>query len=192
MLLNENEFPDQEPEQPSRTFDELQAELEEVNREREQFRSMAQRAQADLINYRHRAEEERQNLQKNANSRLILDMLGVMDDFQRALKLAENSDDYASWVEGIELIYRKLYRVLEVEGVTVIDAIGRDFDPWEHAAIVYQETVQYREGEIIGVIQEGYKLHGKVLRAAQVAVAKGSPTDDGGPDSAQITSDESA
>lgn len=184
MLLDENELPDHEPEQPSRTVEELEVALGEINQERDQFRSLAQRAQADLINYRHRAEEERQNLQKSANSRLILDLLGVVDDFQRALNLTEKSADYASWVEGIELIYRKIYRILEIEGVTVIDAIGRDFDPWEHAAIVYQENVQYREGEIIGVIQEGYKLHGKVLRAAQVAVARGSPAEDEDADSA--------
>ena len=165
---------EEQPQEAPNSLEELQAELEEASRERDQFRSLAQRVQADLVNYRRRIEEEREQLQKGANARLILDLLTVMDDFQRALGQAEAQEDHAAWLEGVELIHRKLHRVLEMEGVTAIEAMGQDFDPWEHEALMYQESPDHREGEVIGVIQEGYKLHGKVLRPAQVAVAKGS------------------
>ena len=167
----------------------LNAALEEASRERDQFRSLAQRIQADFINYRRRVEEEREELQKGANARLILDLLGVTDDFRRALDGARGQEqpreDRAAWVEGVELIYRKLLRVLEREGVTAIEALGKSFDPWEHEALLYQDSPGHREGEVIHVVQEGYKLHGKVLRPAQVVVAKVTRGPEGSPSSSQ-------
>ena len=154
-------------------LEQIQAELEEISRERDQFRSLAQRVQADFINYRRRVEEGRAELQKEANARLILDLLSVMDDFGRALEHIDIDEDQPAWLEGVELIHRKLQKVLDREGVTPIEAMGQDFDPWEQEALLHQETTEHREGEVIGVIQEGYKLHGKVLRPAQVVVSKG-------------------
>ena len=156
------------------SMEQLQAELEEADRERSQFRSLAQRVQADFINYRRRVEEERQELQREANTRLLLDLLPIMDDFQRALEHAQSQDDHPAWLEGMALIYRKLQAVLEGEGVSVIQVTGQDFDPWEHEALLYQESPDHREGEVLSVIRDGYKLHGKVLRPAQVVVAKGA------------------
>lgn len=153
-------------------LDQLQAELAEATQERDQFRSLAQRTQADLVNYRRRVEEERQELQKTANARLILDLLAIMDDFGRALANVPAQEDRATWWEGVELIHRKLQRVLEREGISPIEALGKPFDPWEHEALLHLESPDRPEGEVVGVIQEGYKLHGKLLRPAQVVVAK--------------------
>ncbi len=152
--------------------EQLQAELAEASQERDQFRSLAQRTQADFTNYRRRVEEERQELQRTANARLILDLLAIMDDFQRALRNVPAQEERATWWQGIELIERKLQTVLQKEGVTPIEALGKPFDPWEHGALLHQESVEIPEGEVLAVIQEGYKLHGKVLRPAQVVVAK--------------------
>ena len=157
---------------PEDTVNLLKAEFEESNRERDQFRQMLQRAQADLVNYRRRTEEEREEQQKYTNSRLIQKLLPVIDDFNMAIDHASQSDAQPSWLEGIVLIQRKLNSLLESESVTKIKVDGKEFDPFEHEAMAYQESADHREGEILSVVRDGYKLHGRVLRAALVMLAK--------------------
>ena len=144
--------------------------MEDMEREREQYKAMAQRAQADLVNYRRRVAEERQELQRNANSSLILKFLSVVDDFERAIALLP--EDAAGWQEGLMLVKRNLDNLLESEGVSKIEAAGKPFDPWEHEAVYYLETPDADDGTIIEVFRDGYRLHDRVLRASQVIVAK--------------------
>ena len=144
--------------------------MEDMEREREQYKAMAQRAQADLVNYRRRVAEERQELQRNANSSLILKFLSVVDDFERAIALLP--EDAAGWQEGLMLVKRNLDNLLESEGVSKIEAAGKPFDPWEHEAVHYLETPDADDGTIIEVFRDGYRLHDRVLRASQVIVAK--------------------
>lgn len=152
--------------------DALNAEVEEVSREKDQFREMFRRAQADFINYKRRTEEERGDLQNHANSRLVLKLLPVMDEFNLAIDHASQSDADASWLEGIKLIERKLNSVLESEVVTKIEAEGKEFDPLEHEAMAYQESGEHRDGQILSVVRDGYKMHGRVIRPALVILAK--------------------
>lgn len=146
--------------------------MEDVERERDQFKAMAQRAQADLVNYRRRVEEERQELQRNANSNLIAKFLGVVDDFERAIDMLPEDAASAGWQEGLLLVKRNLENLLESEGVSKIEAAGKHFDPWEHEAVHYLETQDSEDGTVIQVFRDGYRLHDKVLRASQVIVAK--------------------
>ena len=167
--------------EPTLEVDELsltREELEEALREKEQFRTMAQRAQADLINYKRRAAEEREELARAVNSQLILRVLSIADDLGRALALVPEDAVAPGWLEGIQLVERNLDNVLESEGVTKIEAEGRPFEPREHEAISYEETPGSAEGTVVRVIRDGYKLHDKVLRAAQVAVSKPPETED--------------
>ena len=150
----------------------LQARLEEAERERAQFKNLAQRAQADLINYKRRVEEEHQELVRNANVGLIVQLLQVVDDFQRALEHIPASAEEEKWLEGVTLIQRKLMAVLEAEGVNRIETQGRQFDPREHEALFYEEVESEPEGTVLRVIRDGYKLGQRVLRPAQVSVAK--------------------
>ena len=152
--------------------DALNAEVAEVSREKNQFREMFQRAQADFINYKRRTEEDRDELQKHASSRLILKLLPVMDEFNLAIDHASQSDASASWLEGIKLIERKLNSLLESEVVTRIEVEGKEFDPLEHEAMAYQESGEHREGQILSVVRDGYKMHGRVIRPALVILAK--------------------
>ena len=96
-------------------LDTLKAQAEEINREKDQFRDMLQRAQADLINYKRRSEEERDEQQKYMSSRIILKLLPIMDDLSLAIGHAADSDADSQWLEGIRLIQRKLYFFLESE-----------------------------------------------------------------------------
>ena len=150
--------------------------MEDLGRERDQFKAMAQRAQADLVNYRRRVDEERQELQRNANANLLTKFLGVVDDFERAIDMLPDDESAAGWREGLMLVKRNLDNLLESESVIKIEAAGKPFDPWEHEAVHYMETQDAEDGTIMQVFREGYRLHDKVLRASQVIVAK-APVD---------------
>ncbi len=151
---------------------ELEADLEESNRERGQYKEALLRAQADLSNYKRRSDEERGEQLKYANSRLILKVLPVLDDLGLAMDHVAESDAGASWLEGVQLIHRKLQALVESEAVTRIEPEGRDFDPTEHEAMGYQESTDYDEGQVLSVVRNGYKLHGRVIRPALVILAK--------------------
>ena len=152
--------------------DSIRAELEEALREKDQFRAMAQRAQADLINYRRRAEDEREEVRRSANTGLILKVLNVVDDLARAVAMVPDDAVAPGWLDGLELVQRNLQNLLDTEGITKIEAEGKPFEPWEHEALVYQETDECEEGLVISVIRDGYRRHDRVLRPAQVSVAK--------------------
>ena len=153
-------------------LDALRTEVEDSTRGKDQFREMLQRVQADFINYKRRAEEEREEQQKHSNSRLILKFLPVLDDFNLAIDHASKSEADPSWMEGIKLIERKLHSLLESESVARIEVEGKEFDPLEHEAMAYKESSDHQEGQILTVVRDGYKLQGRVIRPALVILAK--------------------
>ena len=146
--------------------------VEDIERDRDQFKALAQRAQADLVNYRRRVDDERQELQRNANASLLTKFLGVVDDFERAIDMLPGDAASAGWEEGLLLVKRNLESLLESEGVSKIDAAGKQFDPWEHEAVHYIESSDKEDGTIVQVFRDGYRLHDRVLRASQVIVSK--------------------
>lgn len=129
-----------------------------------------QRAQADFINYKRRAENDKSESTKFANAMLILNLLPVLDDFQRALASVSASLAGLNWVEGVQLIYRKLETILESQGLTQIKAVGEKFDPHFHEAVIYKDG---DEGTVMEELQRGYRLHDRVIRPALVVVGKG-------------------
>ena len=151
--------------------DDLQARLEEAEREREQFRGIAARAQADLVNYRRRAEEEKDEIRRSAKSTLLIKMLSTVDDLDRALAMIPG-DQSAGWGEGIELVRRNVVNTLDSEGVTRVETLGKLYDPAYAEALLFRETEDGDEGTVVEVFKEGYMYKDRVLRAAQVVVAK--------------------
>jgi len=149
-----------------------QAQLEEAQREVDQFRNLLQRVQADSVNYKRRVEEEREELQKRANTNLVIRLLPILDDFERALQHIPRDDTLSTWLAGVELVYRNLKGVLESFGVTQIEALNKTFDPLEHESVFYEVSEDHEEGKVMSIVREGYKLHGWVLRPAQVTVSK--------------------
>lgn len=129
-----------------------------------------QRAQADFINFKRRSEQERSETVEFANSTLILNLLPVIDDLERALDNVSEKLAGLTWVDGIVLIYRKLKAILEGHGLTDIKAVGEPFDPNLHEAVLYGEG---EEGKVIEELQKGYKLRDRVLRPTIVKVGKG-------------------
>ena len=145
--------------------------FEEALREKEQFRSIAQRAQADLVNYRQRASQELEESRRTVQFGILSRFLGVADDLSRAIdNLPDDADE--TWIQGISLVARNLSNSLEIEGVQRIEAIGEQFDPYQHEAIMYEERCEEEEGTIVSVIQDGYKLNDRILRPARVVVAQ--------------------
>ena len=130
-----------------------------------------QRSQAEFINYRKRIERDQARIYEDAAGRVIKSFLPIMDDLHRALQNAPTEGDAGDWAGGIELIYRKMQTVLESEGVTRMDVDGQMFDPNLHEAISQAESPDHESGQIIEVIQQGYMIGDRVLRAALVRVA---------------------
>jgi len=142
----------------------------EAKAKAESYLANWQRAQADFINYKRRAEQEKEELTKFASAMLILNLLPVLDDMERALASLSTRLAGLTWVDGIRLIYRKLQAVLEAQGLTQIQTAGERFDPALHEAVLQAEG---EEGMIIEELQKGYKLHDRVIRPALVVVGKG-------------------
>ena len=136
----------------------------------EKYLSNWQRTQADFVNFKRRIEQEREETAKFANAELMSALLPVLDDFERALDNVPPGQIDANWIEGIRLICRKLRIALEAHGLEQIEALGKDFDPYLHHAVMHAEG---EEGKVVEELQKGYKLHGRVLRPAMVKVGKG-------------------
>jgi len=134
-----------------------------------------QRVQADFINYKRRTEQEKAEIGEYTKSMLVLDILPVLDDFERALTAVSEEMADQSWVEGIKLIERKLRTTLEAEGLLPIEALGEPFDPYLHEAVRQDKG---EEGIIIEEILKGYKFKDKVLRASRVVVGNGEVEED--------------
>ena len=152
----------------------LQAQLAEAEREKSQFKALAQRGQADFANFRKRADEEKLELLGNAKSQVIFRILPALDDIERAMGQAPaaGSEADSGWLEGFRLIERKLNSILEGEGLQRIEGEGLAFNPWEHEIVSYLDVPKRKEGEVLEVTRQGYKMNGKVLRPAQVVVVK--------------------
>lgn len=144
--------------------------LAEEKEKAEKYLASWQRAEADFSNYKRRAEQERNELGDSANSALILNLLLVLDDLERAFASLPAKSEGHTWVEGMRLIHRKLQGVLEAQGLAEIKAVGEAFDPSLHEAVGHQEG---EEGVVIGEVQKGYKLKDRVLRPTLAVVGKG-------------------
>ena len=115
-------------------------------------------------------EQEKEEIIEFANSTLILNLLTIVDDFERALASVPAQLTESSWMDGIRLIYNKLKAILEAQGLAEIKAKGEPFDPHLHDAVMCQDG---EEGIVIEEIQKGYKLKDRVIRPSRVAVGKG-------------------
>jgi molecular chaperone GrpE len=150
-----------------------ESEIEALRREREELQDRLLRKTAEFDNYRKRVDKERRELSDWAAADVLTDVLGVLDDFERALSV-EAPPEAAPYRAGVELIHRQLGELLRKRGVMPIDTLGVDFDPHQHQAVAYEESPGAREGEIVGEMRKGYRLGDRLLRPALVRVAKAS------------------
>ena len=147
----------------------LKKQLEEARAQAAEYKDGWQRAVAEFSNYRKRLERENGEAYQNAVAGIVKRYLPVLDDMERAL--SSRPADLA-WVEGIELIYRKLQSILEAEGIQRIEAEGQPFDPNIHEAISQEPSPDHPSGTVIAVVRSGYMLGERIIRPAMVRVAQ--------------------
>jgi len=149
--------------------------LNEENRARQdeiaELKNRWVRTAAEFENYRKRSRKEWELLKQQTKAEVILEMLGVVDDFERAFSVADQSDS-EEFVQGIRLIYTNLIQVLEKFGIREVDALQKAFDPNYHMAVGQIESDDAESGAVVEVVQKGFYLDDTVIRPARVIVAK--------------------
>jgi molecular chaperone GrpE len=158
---------------PADDLETLRAELAEIEQKADEYLRLAQRTQADFINYRRRMEEERAQQARDVNVAYVQRLLPVLDDFERALANAAPADLQSSWGQGVLLVERNLRSLLAAEDVQRIMAEGAEFDPREHEGVGRQPSSEVPEGHVLHVVRPGYRKGEKVIRPAQVIVSAG-------------------
>jgi molecular chaperone GrpE len=151
------------------TQESLAAQLEQEKDRAESYLASWQRAAADFQNYKRRVEQEREEIARLANAALIINLLPIMDDLDRALENVDARLAGLTWLDGVRLIQRKFQALLEMNAVTEIEADGQDFDPNVHEAVTFGPG---EDNKVISVVQKGYRLGGRVLRPALVVVGR--------------------
>jgi len=159
------------PEQPDGEAIASTDPLADAQRERDEYYDRWMRKAAEFDNYRKRVEKERREQSDQALVDLLQELLLVVDDFDRALTV-ETGERGEAYRKGVELIHAKLYDVVKKYNVRPIDALGADFDPNIHQAVMQESSPGHRDGEVIAELRKGYMIGDRLLRPAMVKVAK--------------------
>src|SRR5688500_12955296 len=147
--------------------DQSDAALKTLQRERDTLQDQLLRTAAEFKNYRTRMDRERRDLSEYATSEILTELLPIIDNFERALQAPAGADADA-FKKGIELIHKQMFDLLRKRGVTAIDALGADFDPNLHQAVIHEASNEHSEGEVTQELQRGDRRGDRQLRAAMV------------------------
>ncbi len=145
--------------------------LEQAQAEIAELKERLIRSQADFENYKRRMQREKEDLAVYANQKLLLNLLPVLDNLERALSSQPAAGD-EKLRQGVELTARSFRDLLTKEGVTPIEAVGKPFDPNEHEAVMTEESSEHEENTVIFEFQKGYRLGDRVIRPSMVKVSK--------------------
>jgi len=144
-----------------------------LQREKDALQDRLLRTAAEFDNFRKRVERERRELSEFAAADILAELLPIIDNFDRALQTPSGPES-EGFRKGIELIHRQMLDLLRKRGVKPIEALGADFDPNMHEAVMHEASGEHREGEVMQELQRGYTLGDRLLRPAMVKVAKAS------------------
>jgi molecular chaperone GrpE len=153
-------------------------EMAEALREKDQFKRLAQRAQADLVNYRRRIEGEQESSRIRNQRRIVLRFADVVDQLDAAMKADGAADNDSGWLEGITVIQKNFVNALTAEGFERFECVGEMFDPRKHEALLSTPTADHAPNTVVTELRPGYMHNGEVARPAQVQIAVELPTDD--------------
>lgn len=146
------------------------ADQEKPAKEEEELNTRYLRLAADFQNYKKRVEKEKSDIYAYANEKIVVELLDVIDNFERALDHSNDSNE--GFAEGMSMIFKQFKGVLEKSGVEEIKAVGEQFDPNFHHAVMTENSVEHESGQVTLVLQKGYLLNNKVIRPAMVKVAE--------------------
>ncbi len=149
----------------------VELDMAQLQQQLEEAHQRQLRLQADWENYRKRARRELEEERRYANLSLIRDLLPVLDNVQRAIAAAEKSPDKSGLLDGFKLVAQQLGSVLAQNHCQKIEALHQTFDPHRHEALSQQATAEYPPNTVVMVVQDGYQLHDRVIRPAQVIVS---------------------
>ena len=142
----------------------------EIQRQRDDYFDQLQRTRADFVNYQKRSREQADRDRLYAAAPLALDLIAVLDNFERALDAARTSGA-STIVDGLEMVHKQLIGALAKHGIETISALGRPFDPNEHEALMQKPDPEHPEGTVVAELGRGYRLRDRVLRPSKVAVS---------------------
>ncbi len=145
--------------------------LAEAEREIDQFKRLAQRAQADLVNYRNRVRGEQESLQARTTGRVAGRFIEVADQLEKALAPEATGGVDPQWLSGVQAIYQNLLNVLKAEGFERYDAHGDEFDPRRHEALLVSPSTEHPPNHVMRQLAAGYSRNGETVRPAQVEIA---------------------
>lgn len=148
-------------------------EMDEVTKlkaDLDEMQSRLLRAQADFDNYRKRTIKEKEDISKYAAIKLIDQLLAPYDNLERAIKFSADSNNIESLTQGVEMVFKQLEEILTNEGLEPIEAIGQQFNPELHQAVMQVESEEFNSGIVVDELQKGYKFKGKVVRPSMVKV----------------------
>lgn len=169
-INKQNEVHEEEPKGRKNKRNKNDKQVEELKEKYDELNDKYLRLFSEFDNYRKRTAKEKIELSKTASESIMVDLLPILDDFERALQTMENKETDANY-EGVVLIYNKFKRTLEQKGLEEINAKDAVFDTDEHEALTnVPVTDEAQKGKVLDVIQKGYKLNGKVIRYARVVV----------------------
>jgi len=149
----------------------LRARLTAAESDRDEFRTLLQRTQADFENYQKRVSRDAAQEKKYWNGPLVLDFLSVIDNLERARAAAEKAGETGPLAKGVSIALAELYNILKRHGITPIEALHVPFDPNFHQAVTQQPSAEHPPGTVLQELQKGFKIHDRVLRPATVMVS---------------------
>ena len=148
----------------------LQAEIDELKAKLEEEENRYLRLRADFDNQRRRAVQDRQAAEKYRAQALLTELLPVLDNFERAMQVDAYSEDAQALYKGVEMVYKTLIAATEQEGLSIIPAVGAEFDPNVHQAVMQESDPEQASGIVLKELQKGYQLKDRVLRPSMVSV----------------------
>lgn len=152
---------------------ELEQQLAEANERADRYHSNWQRSAADFQNWKRRTDQEKTELARTAEGAMTLELLRVLDDFERAFGALPVELRSLTWIEGVYMIGQKLYALLQARGLSPIDAQGQEFDPFLHEAVLREEGAEGSDSlVVVQELQRGYRFHERVIRPTMVKVGK--------------------
>lgn len=156
----------------SSNYKSLKKKLDEAKEEYNKLKEQLLRKAAEFDNYKKRTEKEFIQLITNANAELMTELLPIVDDLERSIQSTQETEDIANLHKGVELIYKNLIKVFDKRGVKPIEAIGKEFDPEKHDALMQVDSNAHPSGTIVEEHLKGYVMNERVLRHSQVIVSK--------------------
>ncbi len=170
--IQQNDLIEPELEEKLSELEILRQSLDEKKKKADEYLNQVLRLQADFDNYRKRVEKEKTEFIKFSNEKIIIKILSLFDDLERAKKAVEDSSDMETLILGIGLIHKNFMSFLKQEGVKEIKSLAEMLDPNKHHVVLQVDSDEYENNQIIEELQKGYTFNGKVIRPAMVKVAR--------------------